>query len=74
MRLHEGETIGLHVQGESGPIPLTCRVVWLCKTGWRRWQIGLTFIDTSPRAREALNDLARAVTFQASIRPAESAA
>ncbi len=65
MGLREGDTVGLTLRASGSPVPLPCKVVWMRKSGWRAWEIGMVFEQPiSPSARVSLNALARAVTFQ----------
>lgn len=67
MGLREGQTVGLTLQAGTQPVPLPCQVVWMRKSSWRTWEIGLMFQDLTPRARQSLSGIARAVTFQGDV-------
>ncbi len=64
MGLREGDAVGLTLRAGNAPVPLPCKIVWMRKSGWRAWEIGVVFEQLSPNARQSLNTLARAVTFQ----------
>ena len=67
MGLRDGNKVGITLQAGAGPIPLPCKVVWMRKSGWRFWEMGLVFLELAPDARQSLNGLARAVTFQGEL-------
>jgi hypothetical protein len=69
MGLREGDTVGVTLGANQAPIPLRCRVVWRRKVSWRSWEMGMTFLEPTAETREALNHVARGVTFQGQLSP-----
>mgnify|MGYP001600310482 CR=1 FL=1 len=64
-----GEPFSMVLIGLDGPVPVTCRAVWIRKSGWRAYQTGVTFIDMTPELREAIATLARSVYMNETILP-----
>lgn len=64
-----GQTFGMVLQSLGGPVNIVATVAWVRKSGWRAHQLGLMIIDPSPELRRAINELARGVTTNETIRP-----
>jgi hypothetical protein len=64
-----GQTFGMVLQSLAGPVNIVATVAWVRKSGWRAHQVGLMIVDPSPELRRAINELARGVTTNESIRP-----
>jgi hypothetical protein len=56
----EGSQIQVHIEGVVKPIEVWATVVWVRKTGWRRYELGLKFMDVSQEAHTELTAIARA--------------
>lgn len=64
-----GQTFGMVLQSLDGPVNIVATVAWVRKSGWRAHQLGLIIVEPSPELRRAINDLARGVTTNETIRP-----
>ncbi|HED54786.1 MAG TPA: PilZ domain-containing protein [Phycisphaerales bacterium] len=56
------EMIGLRLEGLDGPMLLPCKVVWVRRSGFRRWTVGVEFAAMTQDQRKALSELARSVS------------
>lgn len=54
-----GQTVQVTLEHAEGHMQLKARVSWLRKTGFRRQEIGLEFIDMSPSLQSELARVAR---------------
>ena len=56
------EMIGLKLEGLDGPMLLPCKVVWVRRSGFRQWTVGVEFTAMTQDQRKALSELARSVS------------
>ncbi len=64
-----GTPFSMVLIGLDNPVPVTCRAVWIRKSGWRAFQAGLMFVDMTTELRHAINTLARSVSMNETILP-----
>ena len=56
------KTIGLRLETLDGPTTLPCRIVWVRRSGFRKWLVGIEYTAMSLDQRKMLTQLARAVS------------
>jgi hypothetical protein len=64
-----GEPIVVTIHGLEGPFEVPARVVWIRKIGFRRHEVGVTFLAVSDHARQSLTALGRAAASNETIGP-----
>jgi hypothetical protein len=64
----QGAQMPVTVQGLTSRIELKGRIVWVRRTGWRRFEVGVNFEDVSDEARAQLVAIARAAPMNEQIR------
>lgn len=67
--IEAGDVFSMVLIGLDSPVPVTCRAVWIRKSGWRAYQAGVTFMDMTPELRTAIAQLARSVCMNETILP-----
>lgn len=56
------KTIGLKLETLDGPTTLPCRIVWVRRSGFRRWLVGVQYTAMTLEQHRMLTQLARAVS------------
>lgn len=64
-----GQTFGMVLQSMAGPVNVVALVTWIRKTGWRKHQLGLHFVNPTSELRRAICELARGVASNEVVRP-----
>lgn len=62
-----GSVTAIMVHAPAGSLRLACHVVWTRKTAWRRWEIGVRFVDVTPDVRAGLNLLSRGLAVEGDL-------
>jgi hypothetical protein len=65
--IHAGDALELELDGIDTKIRVKARIAWVRRTGLRRHEIGLEFIDPAPGTRAALAALARTAPMNGSF-------
>lgn len=65
--IREGEAAELTMHAPFGPFTVKTRVHWIRRAGFRRYHIGLEFVDMTDEGRKALNLIARSVPTDVTI-------
>ncbi|MGD9688870.1 MAG: PilZ domain-containing protein [Phycisphaerales bacterium] len=58
--LEPGATVLIALSSPQRQLSCPARVIWVRKTGWFTWQIGLEFLDQSETFRRSLRELSMA--------------
>jgi len=53
----------------EGPVLAQAKLAWLRKRGWRRWEMGIQFIEPGEVLRAALSSTARAAASNEVVKP-----
>jgi len=53
----------------DGPVLAHAKLVWIKKRGWRRFELGVQFVDVTETLRAALCATARAISASEVIKP-----
>lgn len=61
VRLGEDDTLEVRIKSAFDPITVQVAVRWCKKLGWRRYEIGVQFVELTDEARAGLADIARSV-------------
>ena len=64
-----GTPFSMVLIGLDGPVPVTCKAMWIRKSGWRAFEAGVMFLEMTPELRAAVADLARSVCMNETIMP-----
>lgn len=56
--LKPGEQTTVSLEGPEGRLKLAARCVWTRRAGFRRWELGLEFVDIDRRRQRAVESLA----------------
>lgn len=54
-----GERLSVHLSMASRTVAVGAEVIWVRKTGFRRHEVGLQFVDVGSDEREALDAIAK---------------
>lgn len=73
-KLPKNELISFTLQGLDGPLPLFGRVVWTKRRGFFKREVGIRFGQLQEATIAALRKLARAASYNETIRPELDAA
>lgn len=57
--VERGSVLQIALKSATQKIQVGARVVWLRRTSWKRWELGLQFIGVAPGVAEALVELAK---------------
>lgn len=66
-KMAPGQLFPTHVHAPGGHIRLICHVVWRNKIRFRRWELGLRFVDMTPELRSALSVLAAGIVRESDL-------
>lgn len=50
----------VRIDSPTGPCTVKAHVVWVTKRGWRRYELGVRFVELTPESRATLTLIARA--------------
>ena len=56
------DMVGLKLEGLDGSMLLPCKVVWVRRSGFRQWTVGVEFTAMTQDQRKGLAELARSVS------------
>lgn len=68
-RVVTGDTFTMTIQTLEGPMLAPVKVAWTRRLGWRKQEIGVTFMEVGPALSRALASLARASANNEVITP-----
>ncbi len=54
-----GQVVDFHLKTLAGDMAMQGRVVWTTKKGWRRFEVGVQFVNVSDQIRRTLIEVAR---------------
>ncbi len=66
-RVSEGKVFPTHLRTPAGDLRVMCYTVWLKKIGFRRWELGVRFVDVTHDIRSALSVLAAGIVRESDL-------
>ncbi len=59
-----GDVISMTINSPNGKLKLSVQICWSIKTGFRRWTIGVQFVDLTETAEDLLKGVARFASYR----------